>query len=423
LPLYRAPRGTQDILPEDYPYWRHITERAHAVAALYGYEFIDTPIFEETSLFVRGVGEGTDIVDKEMYSFQDKGGDNLTLRPEFTAGVMRAYLEHGMRTRPQPVKLYSLGPIFRHEKPQAGRYRQFWQFNVEAIGEMDPALDVEVMSVAWQLYEDLGFGGLSFQINSTGDPRCRPRYIEALVAYYRRHLDVLGEDDRRRLERNPLRLLDSKAPAAQPIIEAAPKIADYLCDECAQHFARVRRYLDELGRPYVVNHRLVRGLDYYTKTVFEVYAEGIGAQNAVCGGGRYDGLIEALGGPPTPGIGFATGIERIILTMKERGIAVPGQPPPVAFVAPLGEQGKTVALKLVTVLRTAGMPALLAFGDRSLKAQLRAADRAGAIYAVILGEDELALGQAALRHMAQGTQQNIPLQDVVAFLKSNGRVQ
>lgn len=419
MPLYRAPRGTQDILPEDRPYWRHITERAHAVAALYGYEFIDTPIFEETALFVRGVGEGTDIVDKEMYSFQDKGGDNLTLRPEFTAGVMRAYLEHGMRTRPQPVKLYSLGPIFRHEKPQAGRYRQFWQFNVEAIGEMDPALDVEVMSVAWQLYEDLGFGGLSFQINSTGDPRCRPRYIEALVAYYRQHLDVLNDDDRRRLERNPLRLLDSKAPAAQPIIEAAPKIADYLCDECAQHFARVRRYLDELGRPYVVNHRLVRGLDYYTKTVFEVYAEGIGAQNAVCGGGRYDGLIEALGGPPTPGIGFATGIERIILALKERGIAVPGQPPPVAFVAPLGEQGKTTALKLVTELRIAGIPALLAFGDRSLKAQLRAADRAGAIYTVILGEDELALGQAALRHMAQGTQQNIPLQDVVAFLKGD----
>ena len=275
------------------------------------------------------------------------------------------------------------------------------------------------MTVAWQLYEDLGFGGLSFQINSTGDPRCRPRYIEALVAYYRQHLDVLNDDDRRRLERNPLRLLDSKAPAAQPIIEAAPKIADYLCDECAQHFARVRRYLDELGRPYVVNHRLVRGLDYYTKTVFEVYAEGIGAQNAVCGGGRYDGLIEALGGPPTPGIGFATGIERIILALKERGIAVPGQPPPVAFVAPLGEQGKTTALKLVTELRIAGIPALLAFGDRSLKAQLRAADRAGAIYTVILGEDELALGQAALRHMAQGIQQNIPLQDVVAFLKSD----
>ncbi|MCC7355061.1 MAG: histidine--tRNA ligase [Anaerolineae bacterium] len=421
--MYRAPRGTQDILPEDRPYWRHVTERAHAVAALYGYEFIDTPIFEETSLFVRGVGEGTDIVDKEMYSFQDKGGDDLTLRPEFTAGVMRAYLEHGMRTRPQPVKLYSFGPIFRREKPQAGRYRQFWQFNVEAIGEMDPALDVEVMSVAWQLYEDLGFGGLSFQINSTGDPRCRPRYIEALVAYYRQHLDVLGDDDRRRLERNPLRLLDSKVPAAQPVIAAAPKITDYLCDDCAQHFARVRRYLDELDRPYAVNHRLVRGLDYYTKTVFEVYAEGIGAQNAVCGGGRYDGLIEALGGPPTPGIGFATGIERIILTMKERGIAVPGQPRPTAFVAPLGEDGKTVALKLVTDLRAAGLPALLAFGDRSLKAQLRAADRAGATYAIILGEDELAQGQAALRHMAQGTQQNVLLQDVVTFLKNDSREQ
>ena len=257
--MYRAPRGTLDILPEDQPYWRHVIERAHAIAALYGYEHIDTPIFEETGLFVRGVGEGTDIVDKEMYSFQDKGGDHLTLRPEFTAGVMRAYLEHGMRTRPQPVKLYSLGPIFRHEKPQAGRYRQFWQFNVEAIGEMDPALDVEVMSVAWHLYEDLGFSGLSFHINSTGDPRCRPRYIEALVAYYRPYLHLLDEDDRRRLARNPLRLLDSKSPAAQPIIEGAPKITDYLCDECTRHFARVRRYLDALGRPYVVNHRRCEG--------------------------------------------------------------------------------------------------------------------------------------------------------------------
>ena len=417
--MYRAPRGTLDILPEDQPYWRHVTERAHAIAALYGYEYIDTPIFEETSLFVRGVGEGTDIVDKEMYSFQDKGGDHLTLRPEFTAGVMRAYLEHGMRTRPQPVKLYSLGPIFRHEKPQAGRYRQFWQFNVEAIGEMDPALDVEVMSVAWHLYEDLGFSGLSFHINSTGDPRCRPRYIEALVAYYRPYLHLLDEDDRRRLARNPLRLLDSQSPAAQPIIEGAPKITDYLCDECTQHFARVRRYLDALGRPYVVNHRLVRGLDYYTKTVFEVYAEGIGAQNAVCGGGRYDGLIEALGGPPTPGIGFATGIERIILAMKERGIAVPGLPKPTAFFAPLGEESKVVALRLITELRAAGVRALLGFGDRSLKAQLRAADRAGATYAVILGEDELAAGQATLRHMAQGTQQNIPLAGLVAFLRDS----
>ena len=311
--MFYAPRGTQDILPADRPYWRYVTEQMHAVAALFGLQQIDTPIFEEAALFVRGVGEGTDIVDKEMYTFQDKGGNELTLRPEFTAGVMRAYIEHGMHVLPQPVKLYSIGPIFRYERPQAGRYRQHHQFNVEMLGELDPAVDLEVMSVAWTLLTRLGYRGLSFQLNSTGCPVCRPAYRQALIEYFGAYRNRLNEVDLRRLAINPLRLLDSKEEAAQALLDGAPHSSDYLCDECAAHLATLRSYLDALEMPHTINFRLVRGLDYYTKTVFEVWAEGIGAQAAVCGGGRYDKLIEMLGGLPTPGIGFGMGIERIAM--------------------------------------------------------------------------------------------------------------
>ena len=317
--MYQAPRGTQDILPADRPYWRYVTEQMQQVASLFGFQQIDTPIFEETALFVRGVGQGTDIVDKEMYSFEDKGGAEITLRPEFTAGIMRAYIEHGMHVLPQPVKLYSIGPIFRYERPQAGRYRQHHQFNVESVGEQDPAVDLEIMSLAWTLLSRLGFKGLNFQINSTGCPQCRPAYRQALIDYFKPHEARLNETDRRRLSINPLRLLDSKEEAAQPLLSDAPHSVDYLCEDCATHFNTLRSYLDALGMPHTVNFRLVRGLDYYTKTVFEIWAEGIGAQAAVCGGGRYDGLIEELGGPPTPGIGFGMGIERVILSLKEQG--------------------------------------------------------------------------------------------------------
>ena len=375
--MYQAVSGTQDILPADRAYWRYVTEQMHAVAALFGLQQIDTPIFEETGLFVRGVGEGTDIVDKEMYSFQDKGGDELTLRPEFTAGVMRAYIEHGMHVLPRPVKLYSIGPIFRHDRPAAGRYRQFHQFNIEMLGEMDPAVDLEVMSVAWALLTRLGYRGLNFQLNSTGCQSCRPGYRAALVAYFKAYEDRLNEVDRRRLAINPLRLLDSKEEAIQPLLDAAPHSADYLCEECAAHLAALRGYLDALGMPYTINFRLVRGLDYYTKTVFEVWAEGIGAQAAVCGGGRYDGLIEELGGSPTPGIGFAMGIERVIASLKQQGIAPPALPEPRVQVSPLGEAARLPAIRLVNDLRGTGHGALLAFGGRSLKSQLKSADKAG----------------------------------------------
>ncbi|MCU0509936.1 MAG: histidine--tRNA ligase [Anaerolineae bacterium] len=415
--MYQAPRGTQDILPADRPYWRYVTEEMHRVAALFGLQQIDTPIFEETGLYVRGVGEGTDIVDKEMYSFQDKGGADITLRPEWTAGVMRAYIEHGMHVLPQPVKLYSMGPIFRYERPQAGRFRQHHQFNVEMLGELDPAVDLEVMSVAWTLLGRLGYRGLNFQLNSTGCPKCRPAYRQALVEYFARYEDRLNDTDRRRLKINPLRLLDSKEEAAQPLLNDAPHSVDYLCAECASHLATLRGYLDALDMPHSINFRLVRGLDYYTKTVFEVWAEGIGAQAAVCGGGRYDRLIEELGGPPTPGIGFGMGIERVIASLKAQGVQPPPLPAPRVQVSPLGEAARAAGIKLARDLRDAGIGAVMAFGGRSLKSQLKSADKAGVRYALIIGESELAEGKVLAREMATSEQAPVPLDEIAAWLR------
>ncbi len=414
--MYQAPRGTQDILPADRPYWRYVTEEMHRVAGLFSFQQIDTPIFEETGLYVRGVGEGTDIVDKEMYSFQDKGGAEVTLRPEWTAGVMRAYIEHGMHVWPQPVKLYSMGPIFRYERPQAGRFRQHHQFNCEVLGEMDPAVDLEVMSVAWTLLTRLGYRGLHLQLNSTGCPVCRPAYRQALVAYFAQYEGRLNDVDRRRLTINPLRLLDSKEEAAQPLLDAAPHSADYLCAECATHLATLRTYLDAAGMQHSINFRLVRGLDYYTKTVFEVWAEGIGAQAAVCGGGRYDGLIEELGGPPTPGIGFGMGIERVIASLRQQGVEPPALPAPRVQVSPLGEPARVAAITLVRDLRAAGIGALFGFGSRSLKSQLKGADKAGVAYTVILGDQELAENVAIVREMATGQQTRVGLSDVAPWL-------
>jgi histidyl-tRNA synthetase len=416
---FQAPRGTLDILPDDQPYWRYLIGVLHRLAGLYGFRPIDVPIFEETELFARTLGETTDAIEKELYSVTYKGEGTLALRPEFTAGVMRAYIEHGMYVWPQPVKLYSIGPLFRHERPQKGRYRQFNQFNVEIIGEQDPAADLEVMSVAWDLYAGLGFRSLSFQLNSTGCPRCKPTYIrEALVPYFQRFADRLGDDDRRRLVENPLRILDSKDARIQGLIADAPRIIDYLCDECRDHFAVLRCYLDDLGRLYTLNHRLVRGLDYYTKTVFEVWAEaGLGAQNAVCGGGRYDGLIEVLGGPSTPGVGFATGLERIVLTMQDQGVQVPELVRPTIFVAYTGADARREAVRLAVELRAAGISAINATGDRSLRAQLKQAAREGVHLTLILGEEELAAGSVAVKDMASGNQESVSRAALLDHLK------
>ncbi len=416
---YTALPGFQDVLPEDQPYWEHIRDRARDLAARFGFERIDVPLLEVATLFQRGVGEGTDIVDKEMYAFADRDGALIALRPEFTAGVVRAYIEHGMHVRPQPVKLYTIGPIFRHERPQAGRYRQHTQFNVEILGEADPAADLEVMLLAWHLFDDLGFRDLSFQVNSTGDPKCKPAYIQVLVDYYRQHMDEIDEDCKRRLERAPLRVLDCKAEQCQPVIANAPKITDYLCPECAAHFAQLRQYLDDLDKPYTLNHRLVRGLDYYTRTVFEVWAQGIGAQAAVCGGGRYDGLAEMLGGPPTPGVGFGLGIDRNVLTMKVQGLSVPPLPVPRVMVLHLGEAARRQAVQVTDSLRSAGIDVWLAFGQRGLKSQLREAGKRNISYTVILAEDELKRGMAAVRDMAASSQTDVPLAELEQWLNEH----
>jgi len=419
--VFQAPRGFTDILPEDQPYWAAIEDRVAHLTPLYGYRRIITPVLEDAGLFLRGVGEGTDIVEKEMYVFQDKGGDWVALRPEFTAGVMRAYLERGMHTLPQPVKLYAIGPLFRYERPQAGRLRQHHQFDVEAIGEEDPALDVEVMSVAYHLFADLGFSGLSYQVNSIGCPVCRPQYLRALQEYYSGQEEALCTDCQRRLQRNPLRLLDCKDERCQPLIAKAPRMIENLCPDCARHFAQVLSYLDRLGRKYTVNHRLVRGLDYYTRTVFEVWAQGIGAQNALCGGGRYDRLAEAIGGPPTPGVGFGSGVERIVLLMREQGTAVPPLKGPEVMVIGQGQAAKDVAVSLAADLRTREIGAFLSFGERSMKAQLRGANRSGARYAIIIGENELSQGRATVRDMVGGEQWSVPMAQVVTDLAARVR--
>lgn len=413
---FARPTGTQDILPEDQPYWEHFTAHVTALARRYGFERLDVPLFEATSLFARGVGEGTDIVDKEMYSFKDKGGDDLTLRPEFTAGVIRAYIEHGMHALSQPVKLYSLGPAFRYERPQAGRFRQLHQFNAEVIGIADPLADLEIMLLAWDIYDGLGFQHLSFQLNSTGCPQCRPGYVQTLKEYYLAHYETICEDCRHRLERNPLRVLDCKSERCQPIIAAAPRIENHLCADCGAHFTTLRGYLDDLGRPYTINHRLVRGLDYYTKTVFEAWAEGIGAQSAVCGGGRYDGLAELLGGPVTPAVGFAAGMERAVLLMKAQGKTVPPVLPPPVFIAYLGAAARQAAVRLLVQVRGAGLGAQMAMGG-SLKAQLRQADKRGARLVLIVGEDELARGEVTLRDLAAGTQVAVAVESTVAVVQ------
>ncbi len=414
--MFQAPRGTQDILPEDEPYWRFLEDRIHRITALYGFGCLSTPMFEDTSLFVRGVGEVTDIVEKEMYSFSDKGGDHVTLRPEFTAGVVRAYLEHGMHVRPQPVKLYSLGPIFRYDRPQAGRYRQFTQVNFESIGEMDPAVDAEIIALCLDFYRDLGLGGVTMQLNSIGCPQCRPAFVQALRDYYAGHSDDLCGDCKARLARNPLRLLDCKVPGCQPLADAAPRTSEHLCFECQDHFTRLRAYMDAISVAYTLNPRLVRGLDYYTKTTFEFWPARAGSQSSLGGGGRYDGLAQAIGGRPTPGIGVALGLERIVLELKSQQISPPALTSPRAFMVAMNEPARLAAVSLVADLRAAGCPAVMAFGQRSMKAQMKQAGASGARYVLILGDDELAAGAVTLRDMAGSTQATLPRGEALSRL-------
>jgi histidyl-tRNA synthetase len=417
---YKAPRGTQDILPEDQPYWDFVRDTAARLSAVFGYSRIETPVFEEASLFTRGVGEATDIVQKEMYIFEDRGGGELALRPEGTAPVCRAYLEHGMHNQPQPVRLWYWTPIFRYDRPQAGRYRQHHQFGIEAIGEADSAVDAEVIECLWRLHEELGLTNLTLQLNSIGDQRCRPKYLEILRDYYRDKLDRVCDDCRARFDRNPLRLLDCKQERCQPIIAGAPPITDHLCEDCATHFNNLKTLLEAAGVPFTLNPRLVRGLDYYTRTVFEVIPPEEGAQSTIGGGGRYDGLIELLGGRPTPGVGFATGIERIILNLKRQSIPVPGQRRPDVYVAVQSPAARVPAFRLASDLRRDGISALVGAGDRSLKGQMRQADALRATYVAIIGERELKDGSVTLKDLTNGTQETIALHDLIQRVANPG---
>ncbi len=413
--------GMQDVLPDDRRYWDAIIAAAVSVTGRFGFQRVELPIIEAEELFARGVGQGSDFfVQKEMYTLTEPDGSRITLRPEFTAGFMRAYIQNGMSNWTQPVKLYTIGPSFRRERPQAGRLRQHSQINCEILGEDDPAADVEVMMVAMSLYRELGYTGLTFQLNSTGCPVCKPAYIERLVAYLNSARDQLADIDKERLTKNPLRVLDSKEKGMDALLAGAPRIADHLCDDCRDHFAEVRGLLDELDQTYTINFRLVRGIDYYTKTVFEVWQEGIGAQAALCGGGRYDGLAEDIGGPPTPGVGFGSGVERIVLGMKEQGIAPPAALPVPFYLAHFGGATKTAATQLAFRLRAAGIPARLAFSrrGRSLKSQMREADHLGARYVLIIGEDELAQGQVTARPLAGGEQTRVAVGELVAWARA-----
>lgn len=412
--------GMQDVLPEDRRYWDLVIEKATNLAHRYGFARIDLPVIEYTQLFARGMGTASDVfVQKEMYTIEEPDGSSITLRPEFTAGFVRAFIENGMASLPQPVKLFSIGPIFRRERPQAGRYRQHSQFDVEILGEDDPAADLEVMMLAMNLYRELGYKGLSFQLNSTGCPVCKPVYMEKLKTYLADHLDKLAAIDQERMQKNPLRVLDSKEPGMDFLLENAPHIADHLCADCETHFADLRRMLDVLRQPYAINFRLVRGIDYYTKTVFEVWAEGIGAQAAVCGGGRYDGLAEAVGGPATPGVGFGSGIERIILGLVEQGVAPPAAEMPSVMIAHFGGATKDTAVQLTYQLRAAGIGTRLAFArdQRSMKSQMREANKHAARHVIILGESEVLERMATIRPLSGGDQVLVPFADLVNWLQ------
>ena len=418
MPLFRAPRGTHDLLPADRAALGRLEGLAANLAATYGYRPIETPMFEQTGVFERGIGAVTDVVEKELFRIvpRSEEGETWALRPEPTAGIVRAYIQHGMQTWPQPVKLTMTGPMFRYDRPQAGRYRQFWQFDVEAIGDPGPAVDAEIIELAIRFYRDAGLPAIDLLINSIGDATCRPAYVEQLGRYYRGLADRLPRLERERLERSPLRLFDSKEPAMAEINAGAPLITDHLCAACAAHFTGLRAHLDALGIAYRLEPRLVRGLEYYTRTAFEIYPAGAtGQQSAIGGGGRYDGLVELLGGRPTPGIGFGLGLDRTMLALDAAGVAAAAETTPLAVVVGADPAATQERLRIATELRAAGLPARADLATRKLGRQLEAAARDGAHFAVIVG-DELIEGQVQLRDLQASSQQLLPVADLVKHL-------
>jgi histidyl-tRNA synthetase len=423
MPSFRAPRGTRDLLPEVSSGLNRLEGIARSLAGRYGYREMETPIFEQTAVFERGIGEATDVVEKELFRLapRTEEGEVWALRPEATAGIVRAYVQHGMQTWPQPVKLAVIGPMFRYDRPQAGRYRQFWQWDVEAIGDPGPAVDAEMVELGYRFYVEAGVSDVQVLLNSIGDGACRPAYLETLTAYFRRHSAELPELELRRLETNPLRLLDSKDPAMTALISAAPRMSESICEECSVHFESLRAHLDALGVPYRLEPTLVRGLDYYTRTAFEYYRRGAeGQQQALGGGGRYDGLVELLGGRPTPGIGFALGLDRVLLALAETGAKPATDAPPLAVVVGADPADTASRLRVASLLRAEGLRVRAELAPRKLGRQLETASRDRAHFAVIIG-DELADGHVQLKDLEAGTQRLVPLAELARELARAAR--
>ena len=403
----RSIRGFHDILPDDIKRWQHIEEKAKTVFELYGFSEIRIPVIEFTEVFARSLGTTTDIVEKEMYTFTDRDGSSLTLRPEGTAGVVRAYIENSMHAKSPVTKLYYGGMMFRHERPQKGRYRGFYQIGAEIFGPEEPYSDAEIIAMLWRFFDEIGLTPrLKLELSSLGDGNCRPQYKEELIKFFTPQKDELCEDCKRRLESNPLRILDCKEKQCRQIAENAPVMLDNLCTECSEHFESVKENLDSIGAPYIINPKIVRGLDYYTRTVFEITTEELGAQNAVAAGGRYDGLVEELGGPSTPAVGFALGMERLVLLHQK---AIPGgfEKEVRVFIAHLGDEARSKAFSLAFELRNSGVPTVMDYGNKSLKSQLKRADKSGAEYTYIIGEDELARGKVKVRDMLKSSEEEI----------------
>jgi len=418
MPSYRAPRGTRDLLPETRAGLSRLEAIARSLADRGGYREMEIPLFEQSAVFERGIGEATDVVEKELFRLAPRTGESESwaLRPEATAGIVRAYVQHGMHTRPQPVKLTVVGPMFRYDRPQAGRYRQFWQWDAEAMGDPGPAVDAEVIEMGWRFYAEAGVSGVRVLLNSIGDAACRPAYLGRLQAYFRGHEAELPELERRRLDTNPLRLLDTKDLAMAALVAAAPKIADFLCDACEAHFASVRAHLDAVGVPYRIEPAMVRGLDYYARTAFEYYRGGAeGQQQALGGGGRYDGLVELLGGRPTPAIGFALGLDRVLLALEEAGAKAPHEPPPLAVVVGADPADTVSRLRVASLMRAEGLSVRAELAVRKLGRQLETASKEHAHFAVIIG-DELADGHVQLKDLEAGTQRVVSLADLAREL-------
>ncbi len=407
-------KGTEDVLPKQSYKWQFIEAVMRDEAKNFGFKEIRTPVFEHTELFQRGVGDTTDVVQKEMYTFDTKGKESVTLRPEGTAGAARAVLEHSLTNEGLPIKAYYLTSCYRYEKPQAGRLREFHQFGIEEYGTSSPLADAEVISLADSIFKRLQIENLHLEINSIGCPECRPVFHNALKSYFADYKDELCETCLTRLDKNPMRILDCKSPVCSKIAEGAPKITDYLCEECENHFAKVREYLEIAGIGYTVNPTIVRGLDYYTKTVFEFVSDAIGSQGTVCGGGRYDGLIEELGGQKLPSLGYAMGLERLLMVMENQGIEIPEPEPCALYIAGLGDNAQSKAFELIGAVRNTGLPAETDVVGRGLRAQMKYADKIGARFSMVIGDNELLENKANVKNMTTGEQTELSLDESFA---------